>query len=67
LPLSGVHPIMMEKLAHPGEGGGCTPTLFHYTTFTYKVVVYAPAERQFLFSAPINNATNLYIRTYYLQ
>ncbi len=30
-PLSGVHSIMMEKLAQPGEGGGgCTPTPFHY-------------------------------------
>ena len=28
-PLSGVHPIMMEKLAQAGEGGGCTPTPFH--------------------------------------
>ncbi len=27
--LSGVHPIMMEKLAKPGEGGRCTPTPFH--------------------------------------
>ncbi len=26
-PLSGVHSIMMEKLAQAGEGGGCTPTL----------------------------------------
>jgi hypothetical protein len=38
---------MMEKSAQPGEGGGCTPTPFHYSisTITYKVVVYAPAER----------------------
>ncbi len=37
---------MMEKSAQPGECGGCTPTLFHYiySTITYKVVVYAPAE-----------------------
>ncbi len=29
-PLSGVHPIMMEKLAQPGEGRvWCTPTPFH--------------------------------------
>jgi hypothetical protein len=30
LPLSGVHSIMMEKLSQPGEGGGCTPTPFHF-------------------------------------
>ncbi len=30
-PLSGVHSIMMGKLTHDGEGGGCTPILFHYT------------------------------------
>ncbi len=30
LPLSGVHTILMEKLARPGEGGECTPTFFHY-------------------------------------
>jgi hypothetical protein len=29
-PLSGVHSIMMEKLAQAGEGGGCTPFPFHY-------------------------------------
>jgi hypothetical protein len=47
LPLSGVHSIMMEKLAQPVVGGGCTPSPFHYTvsTITYKVVGYAPAER----------------------
>jgi hypothetical protein len=28
--LSGVHSIMMEKLAQPSEGGGWTPTPFHY-------------------------------------
>ncbi len=28
-PLSGVHPISMEKLAQPGEGGVCTSTPFH--------------------------------------
>jgi hypothetical protein len=27
---SGVHSIMMEKLAQAGEGRGCTPTPFHY-------------------------------------
>jgi hypothetical protein len=45
-PLVGVHPIMMEQLAQPGEGEGLTPIPFFYiSTFTYKVVVYAPAER----------------------
>ncbi len=29
-PLSGVDSIMMVKLAQAGEGGGCTPTPFHY-------------------------------------
>jgi hypothetical protein len=28
--LSGVHLIMWVKLAQAGEGGGCTPTPFHY-------------------------------------
>jgi hypothetical protein len=27
---SGVHSILMEKLAQAGEGGGCTPTPFQY-------------------------------------
>jgi hypothetical protein len=44
LPLSGVHSMMMEKLAQPG--GGCMPTPPHSIyTITYKVVVYASAER----------------------
>jgi hypothetical protein len=30
LPLSGVQSTMMEKLAQPGEGGGCMSTPFHY-------------------------------------
>ncbi len=29
-PLSDVHSIMMEKLAHSSEVGGCTPIPFHY-------------------------------------
>jgi hypothetical protein len=33
---------MIAHLAQAGEGGGCTPTLFHCI---YKFVVYAPAER----------------------
>jgi hypothetical protein len=45
LPISGVHPIMMEKSALAGGDGGCTPTPFHSITITYKVAVYAPAER----------------------
>ncbi len=45
LPISGLHPIMMEKSALAGEGGGCTPTPFRPITITYKVAVYAPAER----------------------
>jgi hypothetical protein len=37
---------MMEKLAQPGEGGeGARPPHFTLSTITYKVVVYAPAER----------------------
>ncbi len=32
---SSVHWIMMEKLAQPGEGGGCMPTLFHYIYHIY--------------------------------
>ncbi len=30
LPPAGVHFNMMEKLAQSGEGGGCTPTPFHF-------------------------------------
>ncbi len=37
---------MMEKLAQPGEGGGCTtPAIFHDIYNMYEVVVYAPAQR----------------------
>jgi hypothetical protein len=38
---------MMEKSAQLGEGGECTPALpsFTISTITYKVVVYAQAER----------------------
>ncbi len=37
----------MEKSAQAGAGGGCTPAPFRsiYCTITYKVVVFAPAER----------------------
>ncbi len=40
-----VHPIMMEKSALAGEGGGCTPTPFQPITITFKVAVYSPTER----------------------
>jgi hypothetical protein len=47
MPISGVHSIMMEKSALAGEGRGCTPTPLQSTviTITYKVAVFAPAER----------------------
>ncbi len=45
-PLSGVHSILMEKLAQPGDSvGDKRPPLFTLSTITCKVVVYAPAER----------------------
>ncbi len=44
LPLSGVHSIMMEKLAQSSEGGGARPSPFTISTITYKVVTYAPAK-----------------------
>jgi hypothetical protein len=46
--LSGVHSIMIEKSAQPGEEGGgmhTRPPLFTISTMTSKVVVYAPAGR----------------------
>jgi hypothetical protein len=36
---------MMEKSAQAGDSGGCTLTPFQPITITYKVAVYAPAER----------------------
>jgi hypothetical protein len=38
---------MTEKLAQASEGKGCTPTSFLYKVFTitYKVAMYATAER----------------------
>jgi len=39
------HSIMMEKLALAGEGGDVRPPPFALFTITYKVAVYAPAER----------------------
>ncbi len=41
-PLSGVHSIMLEKLAQAGEGGGCTPTPFHY--IYHHVAVYGTLQ-----------------------
>ncbi len=35
----------MEKSAQPGESGGARPSPFTKSAITYKVVVYAPAER----------------------
>ncbi len=45
--LSGVHSIMMEKNFQAGEGGGggARPPPFTVSTITYKVGMYAPAER----------------------
>jgi hypothetical protein len=45
LPVSGVHSIMMEKLAQPGDGAGARPPPYTLSTITHKVAVYAPAER----------------------
>ncbi len=44
-PLSRVYSNMMEKLAQAGERGGARPPPFTVPSITYKVVVYAPAER----------------------
>jgi hypothetical protein len=56
--LSGELSIMIEKLAQAGDGGGCTPTLFHYYTITYKVVVYAPWECRY---TPFISTLHLYV------
>ncbi len=59
LPLSSIHSIMMEKFAQPGEGGDVRRAPFTISTITYKVVVYAPAERagtlrsHYFYSTPI--------------
>jgi hypothetical protein len=46
LPLSGVHSIMMEKSAQPGEGGGAHPPPFHpIYHHEQSCSVYAPSER----------------------
>ncbi len=44
-PLSGLKSIMMEKLAQASEGGGARPPPFTILPVTYKVAVYASAER----------------------
>jgi hypothetical protein len=44
-PLSGIHSIMMGKLAQAGEGGGARSPTFTIVTITYKVAVHAPAQR----------------------
>jgi hypothetical protein len=44
-PLFGVYSIMMERSAQPSEDGGVRPPPFTMSTITYKVRVYAPAER----------------------
>jgi hypothetical protein len=46
LSLSMVHSIIRVKSAQAGEGGGSRhPPLFTISTITYKVEVFAPAER----------------------
>ncbi len=42
---SGVHSIVMEKSALAGEVRGACPSSFTLFSITYKVAVYAPAER----------------------
>jgi hypothetical protein len=45
-PIFGVHSIMMEKSAPPGERGGVArPPPFTISAITYEVVVYTRAER----------------------
>jgi hypothetical protein len=51
-PLSGVHSIVMEKLAQAGVGEGARPPLFTIFTITYKVAMYAPAERADILYSP---------------
>jgi hypothetical protein len=42
---TGVHSIMMDKSALSSEGGVARPLPFTLVTITYKVAMYAPAER----------------------
>jgi hypothetical protein len=37
--------MVMEKLAHPGDSGGCTPTSFHYIYLHIQSCGVALAER----------------------
>jgi hypothetical protein len=41
---SGVHAIIMEKIAQAGDCGGARPPPFTLSAITYKVLVYALAE-----------------------
>ncbi len=61
-PLSGVHSIMMVKSAQANEGGGgdAQPLPFTLSTIKYKVVVYAPAERAYMYTLPISSLS-LYV------
>jgi hypothetical protein len=46
MPTSDLHSIMMEKSALAGEVGSGRAPPFIISTIKYKVVVYAPAERE---------------------
>jgi hypothetical protein len=55
-PLSGVHSIMIEKLAQAGDGGGCTPTpsyIYHHVQScgvrSMRVQIHSP----YFYSTPI--------------
>ena len=67
-PLSDVHSLVMEKLANAGEGegGGARPPSFTIVTITYKVAVYAPAERADTVHSPCFISTPMYsvLRTF---
>ncbi len=66
--LSSVHSIMMEKSAQPGEGGGALPPPFTISTITYKVVVYAPAEKaDTLILFLLNSYTYSVVQTLYVS
>ncbi len=61
MPISGVHLIMMEKLALAGGRGGARSPLSTLVTLTYKATVYAPAER-----ADTLNLFHLYCYMYFV-